>query len=460
MIDLNHFFEAGTTKLDVNKFRNEARQFKPYIIVLSICYSRVSEVKFALNESGLLSKGALSRNLCEATNGKIVELDPEQTDLINEIVNDKEGKNIKKNIVIQGPEGSGKTLLGIEIANIIVNKYIYESRMFVPPHNNSEKKIRVIFVACYDQSESKEEEVNGLINQLKSFVLSDERDKTLTSYCDVQFQRIGVEVTRNPRYYNTPEFIQALLRKSQPNANFEKTIIVIDELNPKFESDEWDKYLFLDPATKNPQVIFNLKYSFHDIKVRRAINPTDETEREHDGKQFLTFENVLVGRLYTAQRCSNQIRNFVYYLLMHIEDDESYQLKSLNHQKSSFDATFPSGRLIKPYWFKTADVRSFIKNLSSNPGLINAIENKEIVEETVAPKRIALMYDPETIQLDDPKKKIQQHCSHNRWEYISKNEIVGTEYPTVIIFAFRELHFEAFTRAVNNLIIVTTDSSK
>ena len=155
---------------------------------------------------------------------------------------------------------------------------------------------------------------------------------------------------------------------------------------------------------------------------------------------------------------------------MHNEDDESYQLKSLNHPKSSFDATFPSGRLIKPYWFKTADVRSFIKNLSSNPGLINAIENKEIVEESVeaetveqeavAPKRIALMYDPETIQLDDPKKKIQQHCSHNRWEYISKDEIVGAEYPTVIIFAFRELHFEAFTRAVNNLIIVSTDSSK
>ena len=46
------------------------------------------------------------------------------------------------------------------------------------------------------------------------------------------------------------------------------------------------------------------------------------------------------------------------------------------------------------------------------------------------------------------------------WKYVSMTEAVGIEFSTVIIYGLKEFHFEAFTRALNQLIIVTTAKSR
>ena len=65
--------------------------------------------------------------------------------------------------------------------------------------------------------------------------------------------------------------------------------------------------------------------------------------------------------------------------------------------------------------------------------------------------KTVLIYDPDTID-----SEVKSICDSKRWECVSKTEAVGTEFSRVIIYGLKEFHFEAFTRAVNQLIIVTT----
>ena len=53
-----------------------------------------------------------------------------------------------------------------------------------------------------------------------------------------------------------------------------------------------------------------------------------------------------------------------------------------------------------------------------------------------------------------------KHCKDNEWKFCPINEIMGSEAKVVIIYDVKEVHFEALSRAVNQLIIVTTPKTE
>ena len=73
---------------------------------------------------------------------------------------------------------------------------------------------------------------------------------------------------------------------------------------------------------------------------------------------------------------------------------------------------------------------------------------------------VILIYDPLTIKRSDTSGIIERYCRKQKWKSYSEDEIVGAEASTVIIFDPNQFHFEAFTRAINHLIIVTTSTSE
>ena len=379
-----------------------------------------------LERSGLLAEQKLERNLIAATNGKIIDLDEKQVELIAKVA---DPGNINKNIVIQGPEGSGKTLLGIEIVKVLVNNYIYTKNL---SPEQAKKDIRVIFSACYHQPD----EVKFLLTQVKPMM-----ERGLN--CNVAFEPIdAAKKEENPQAYNGDRnLILELIRKDRSYGNYEKTIILIDELSPGFETSHWEMYDCLkSKGVKDVQIVFNLKYDFHDMKVRRELNEDDE--RDYNEVDILPLKNVLVGRLQKAYRCSNEIRKLVYFLLMHdFGDDNFHQFKSFEHMHDV--RYFDPDR--KPIWIETIDAKSFFDFIRHN--------RQSVLGER--PGETVLIYDPETID-----SQAKSECDSIKWKYVSMTEAVGIEFSTVIIYGLREFHFEAFTRALNQLIIVTTSRSR
>ena len=105
MLDLKDYYHNGTSNVNEELLGKEVRNFKPTLVVISICFSKVSKVKVILEKSAVLPVIRMKRNLIAATNGKVIDLDENQEELIQMVVDPKKPTNIEKNLVIQGPEG-------------------------------------------------------------------------------------------------------------------------------------------------------------------------------------------------------------------------------------------------------------------------------------------------------------------------------------------------------------------
>ena len=419
---------ANSNDINEELLVSKVLDFKPNLIVLSICYSNVSKVKIILERRGVLAERRLERNLIYATNGNAIELDDKQVELFYEVA---KPNFINKNVVIQGPEGSGKTLLGIEIVRLIAHNYIYTQHL---SPMQSKKDLRVILSACFNEKHPRQvdlwkKQVESIVNHAHSLY-------------EVEVHTIRARTAQHPQAYNDHNnLILELLKKDTKYGEYKKTIIMIDELNPCFESETWSMYRDLKcRGINNVQIVFNLKYDFHDLKFRMESNANDA--RSYEDFDTIRFDNVLVGRLHKAHRCSNEIRNFVHFLLMHAFDD-GYKFKYFDHDESTFSSK-------RPVWIDIKDSKSFIASLNHNKGNRESLFEHCLGDGGTQSKTV-LIYDPDTID-----SEVKSICDSKRWECVSKTEAVGTEFSRVIIYGLKEFHFEAFTRAVNQLIIVTT----
>ena len=170
--------------LDVDKFYNKARKLDqkglrarilaiyPSIIVISICFSETLDLRFALEVEGIFPELRMKQDLCMVTNGKQIELDETQRELLYTI---SEPANIEKLTVIHGPEGSGKTILSMEVLKMKLSHYI---RKFKLNARRSKEKIRVFICGFYTGSAR----VPVLLRQM----YNETRD--ISEFCTLQFK--------------------------------------------------------------------------------------------------------------------------------------------------------------------------------------------------------------------------------------------------------------------------------
>ena len=423
VIDMKDFFGDNST-FNEFEFLQYFKNFHPHLTILSICFSQVSKVKNVLERSGLFPELKLERNLVVATKGRVIELDENQKNLIATVA---KPENIEKSVVIKGPEGAGKTLLGTEIAKLMVNHY-YCANSIKP--KEGKEKIHVIISACF----KKANEVKLLMNQLEESLSND-----LKAVCRIEFKPVqATKSVQNPKDFNAiGNLVQELVKDANKSQKpYEKTILMIDELNPDFETSDWQVYR----PMKKVQIIFSLKYAFDDYKIKNKRDDEIESTFEQQD-DIIVFDHIVIGSLHKSHRCSNEIREFVYYLLIHSsEDEQQFKFKSFHHDQLSFNTE------IKPKWLETKDAKSFITYLKAE---------SKLKKET----DVILIYDPLTIRRSDSSGIIEGYCRKQKWKIYSEEEIVGAEASTVIIYDLEQFHFESFTRAINHLIIVTTSAT-
>ena len=169
---------------------------------MMICYSQTLDLKFLLEGSGLFAEMRMNRDLNILSNGQILTMNDVQKEFIQTMAHQD---HVEKGVVLTGPVGSGKTLLGLEAINIKKSHY---KKKYGISSSECQKKIRVIIVIGYSEAGS----------QLKRQL--DEMSKS-TKDCTIEIQ---IEWTPHSQY---------LTRIFQANENYKSyshTLIMLDEI--------------------------------------------------------------------------------------------------------------------------------------------------------------------------------------------------------------------------------------
>ena len=119
-------------------------------------------------------------------------------------------------------------------------------------------------------------------------------------------------------------------------------------------------------------------------------------------------------------------------------EEQLYKQKSFVHLPESV-----SGK--KPLWLEASSLEAFLKYTDTNEDLKDATD-------------VMVIYEPDNIK--DVIQKLRAHCLRRKWKVCPSSSVMGSEASIVIIFDMKSVHFEAISRAVLQLIFVTTQKSK
>ena len=197
------FLEIETREIDEDAFVSEIRTINPQIIIIMICYSQFLDLKFLLERSGLFPAMRMNRELNIISKGQILTMNNVQKEFIHTMADQD---NVEKDVVITGPVGSGKTILGLEAINIKKSHY---KKKYGISSSDCQKKLRVIVIIGMSQEES----------QLKQQL--DEMSKS------VKDCTLDIQVEYNPNSKKLTRIVHAI----EDYKSYSHTLIMLDEIS-------------------------------------------------------------------------------------------------------------------------------------------------------------------------------------------------------------------------------------
>ena len=166
-----------------------------------ICYSQALDLKFLLEGSGLFAEMRMNRDLNILSNGQILTMNDTQREFIKSMTNED---HVEKNVILTGPVGSGKTLLGLEAISIKKSHY---KKKYGISSSDLKNKLRIIIVIGY---QSWEDEKSLLKQQI-------EMSNTLND-CSLDI------------HFGMNKDLTNIFRSDENYKSYEHTIIMMDEM--------------------------------------------------------------------------------------------------------------------------------------------------------------------------------------------------------------------------------------
>ena len=196
------FLNEETKEINEGALVSEIRSVNPRVIVMMICFSHFLDLKSLLERTGLFPELRINQDLNILSNGKILTMNAIQKEFIQTLAH---ADHVEKDVIVTGPVGSGKTLLGLEALNIKKSHY---KKKYGISSSDCKNKLRIIILigTAY--------EVNQLKQQLE--MSGSHSDCTLD---------IVTKLFPNSTY---------LTRSFQANENyksFSHMLIMLDEIN-------------------------------------------------------------------------------------------------------------------------------------------------------------------------------------------------------------------------------------
>ena len=310
-LDVSKFYkkEIGHTKeIDENSLLSEIRSIDPQITFMAICYSDINDLKFFFERTGFFPERRMERDLNILSNGKILTLNAAQEEFIRTLARKDYSE---RDVVITGPVGSGKTILGLEAINI--KKSHYKEKYRINPRD-CPKKLRVIIVIKGND-----------ISMLKDEI---EMSKNHQDFCTL-------DIETKLDFQDSQKL--TMLFKAKNYKSFSHTIIMIDDINRgqmqkcNFDEDQKVDYIYC------------LRYGDDDaVKTNfQALEVIDDTTGTGTG----TVECNLSQR----HRSSQEILDLVDYLFRH----------SYHRPVRKYDSISSFSSEIIPLWIEIADPKTF-----------------------------------------------------------------------------------------------------
>ena len=141
------FLDEETKAINENALVSKIQLINPRVIIMMICYSHFLDLKSLLERVGLFPTLRMNQDLNILSNGQILTMNDVQRDFIQTLTLED---HVEKDVIVTGPVGSGKTLLGLEALNI--KKSHYKKRYGISS-TDCKNKLRVIILLGTGKSE-------------------------------------------------------------------------------------------------------------------------------------------------------------------------------------------------------------------------------------------------------------------------------------------------------------------
>ena len=115
---------------------------------MMICYSHFLDLKSLLERVGLFPALRINQDLNILSNGQILTMNDVQKEFIQTLTQED---HVEKDVIVTGPVGSGKTLLGLEAINIKKSHY---KKKYGISSSDCKNKLRIIVLIGSSENES------------------------------------------------------------------------------------------------------------------------------------------------------------------------------------------------------------------------------------------------------------------------------------------------------------------
>ena len=142
------FLNEETKEIKEDALVSAIRSVNPRIIIMMICYSQILDLKYLLERAGLFPALRMNQDLNILSNGQILTMNNVQKEFLETMAHEN---HVEKDVVVTGPVGSGKTLLGLEAINIKKSHY---KKKYELSSNECKDMLRIIIVIGTDYEEN------------------------------------------------------------------------------------------------------------------------------------------------------------------------------------------------------------------------------------------------------------------------------------------------------------------
>ena len=191
-----------TREIDETGLVSKIQSINPQITIMLICYSQILELKFLLEEKGLFAEMRMNRDLNILSNGQILTMNPVQKEFIQTMAQEN---HVEKDVIVTGPVGSGKTLLGLEAINIKKSHY---KKKYGISTSDCKNRLRIIIVIATNYKE----------NQLKQELEMSDSHKDCVVDIDTE-------------WYPNSAYLTRMFQANENYKSFSHTLIMLDEIN-------------------------------------------------------------------------------------------------------------------------------------------------------------------------------------------------------------------------------------
>ena len=395
-----------SNEMDNQKLIKSIKDHNPTILVLSFCWSKISDLNDVLRSAGIYTLLIMSEERAQITEGRYVILDDRQKEIVETV-----SENNTKNVFLWGGSGTGKTLLLMQLAGIKRSWY----RRIGMDYN--------ILITAY----LAEDNTSTLMREFRDKYLSELKDDPNVHFLGLWELCKALNVETDASH---PQLlINYLMYKLSIENQNKHTLLVMDEVissssKNEIQGNDDSNWSMLSTTTLNLDFLL-------------ALNPQG-LEGGHYEIQPPQSVTTISRQLVQKHRNCFEIGRFITYINYHTGKTVLSPKSDMLYQQP-MPEELPTGQV--PIWIEKSEEVNDIN-------VLDMIKQRHI-DPT---RKVTLLYDFDRVPGVD---ELKTWCENNTWRCMADTMFTGCE-DSIIVLLDASIRNENISRGRNCLIVITT----